>query len=84
MCRPTLIAIQDGGNSHIWFDPRQRANDIYELFVSGISMFAAAKFLELYLSVIPSLPMQNKPDGFPFACRNDFLQCNAKESLLVL
>ena len=84
MCRAALIPIQDGGDSHIWFDPRQRANDLHEILVGDISMFAAANLLELYLSVIPSLPMQHEPYGFTLACGDDLLQRDAKESLLVL
>jgi hypothetical protein len=46
-------------------------------------MFARTNLLELYLSMIPSLPMQHEPYGFAFARGNDFLQGDAKESLLV-
>ena len=60
-----LIPIQDGGYSRVRFDPRQRVNDLHEILVGGIPMFAAANLLELHLGVIPSLPMQHESYGSP-------------------
>ena len=77
-----LIPIQDGGYSRVRFDPRQRVNDLHEILVGGIPMFAAANLLELHLGVIPSLPMQHESCGFTLA--RDLLQRDAKEALLVL
>jgi hypothetical protein len=79
-----LVAIQDRGDALVRFNPRQPANDPHQLLVRNIAMFASTNLLELYLSMIPSLPMQYEPYGFAFTRGNDFLQGNAKESLLVL
>jgi hypothetical protein len=84
MCRAALVAIQDGGDSLVRFNPRQHANDLYQVLVQDIAMFAHTNLLELYLSMISSLPMQHEPYGFAFARDNDFLQCDAQQSLLVL
>jgi len=84
MCRAALVAIQDGGDSLVWFHPRQRANDLHQILVQNIAMFADTNLLELYLSMISSLPMQHEPYGFAFARGNDVLQCDAQQSFLVL
>ena len=83
MCRAALVAIQDGGDSLVRFNPRQHANDLHEILVRNIAMFAGTNLFELHLSMIPSLPMQHEPYGFAFARGNDLLQRDAKESLLV-
>src|SRR5713226_7489622 len=58
VCRMALIPIQDRGDPRVWFDPRQRANDLHEIVVGDIPMTAGANLLEFYLRVIPALPMQ--------------------------
>src|ERR1041385_144830 len=57
VCRMPMIPIQDRGDARVWFDPRQHANDLHEIIVGDIPMPAAANLLELYLRVIPALPM---------------------------
>jgi hypothetical protein len=84
MCRAALVAIQDGGDSLVRFNPRQHANNLHQILVRNIAMHADTNLLELYLSMIPSLPMQHEPYSFAFARGNDFLQGDANESLLVL
>jgi hypothetical protein len=73
VCRAALIPIQDRGDPRVRFDPSQLANDLHEILVGDIPMYAAANLLELHLGVIPSLPMQHEPYGFTFACGDDFL-----------
>jgi len=73
MCREALIPIQDRGDPRVRFDPRQLANDLHEIFVGDIPMYAAANLLELHLGVIPSLPMQHEPYRFTLACGDDLL-----------
>jgi len=84
MCRTALGAIQDGGDSFVRLNPRQQANDLHQILVQNIAMFADTNLLELYLSMISSLPMQHEPYGFTFARGNDVLQCDAQQSLLAL
>src|ERR1017187_8007958 len=57
-CRTALIPIQNRGDARVWFDPRQDANDLHEIIVGDIPMPTGANLLELYLRVIPALPMQ--------------------------
>jgi hypothetical protein len=73
VCRAALIPIQDRGDPRVRFDPRQLANDLHEILVGDIPMFATANLLELHLGVIPSLPMQHEPYGFTLACGDDLL-----------
>jgi hypothetical protein len=84
MCRAALVAIQDGGDSLVRFNPCQHPHNLHQILVQNIAMFADTNLLELYLSMISSLPMQHEPYGFAFARGNDVLQCDAKQSLLVL
>jgi hypothetical protein len=84
MCRAALVAIQDGGDSLVRFNPCQRANDLHQILICYIAMLAGTNLLELYLSMIPSLPMQHEPYGFAFGRGDDFLQSDAKKSLLIL
>jgi hypothetical protein len=57
VCRTALIPIQDRGDPRVRFDPRQHANDLHEIILGDIPMPAGANLLELYLRVIPALPM---------------------------
>ena len=66
MCRTALIPIQDRGDPRVWFDPRQHANNLHEIVVSDIPMPATANLRELYLRVIPALPMQHEAYGLVF------------------
>jgi hypothetical protein len=77
MWRAALVAIQDGGDSLVRFNPRQHANDLHQILVQNIAIFADTNLLELYLSMIPSLPMQHEPYGFAFARGNELLPCHA-------
>jgi len=84
VCRAALIPIQDRGDSRIWFDSRQHANDLHHVIVGDISMPTGANLLELYLRVIPALPMQYEAYCLTFTCGDDLFQSDTKESFLVL
>jgi len=84
MCRAALVAIQDGGDSLVRFNPRQHANDLHQILVGDIAMHPAAYLLELHLGVIPALPMQHEPYCFPLTCGDDLFQRDAKKAFLVL
>jgi len=58
VCCTALIPIQDRGDSRVGFDPRQHANDLHQIIVGDIPMPTGANLRELYLRVIPALPMQ--------------------------
>ena len=58
VCCPAFFPIQDRGDSLVWFDPRQQADDLHEIIVGDIPMLTGANLLELHLGVIPALPMQ--------------------------
>src|ERR1035437_1152182 len=84
VCRTALIPIQDRGDPRVWFDPRQHANDLHEIIVGDIPMPAAANLLELYLRVIPALPMQYEAYCLALTRGDDLFQSDTKEALLVL
>jgi len=56
--RAALIAIENRSDPCIRFDPRQAANDLHQIIVGDIPMPTGANLFELYLRVIPALPMQ--------------------------
>src|SRR5208283_2939717 len=60
-CRAALVAIQDGGETLVRFDPRQHANYLHLVLVRNIAIFPSTNLLNLYPSMIPSLPMQHEP-----------------------
>jgi hypothetical protein len=66
-----LIPIQDRGDPRVWFDPRQRANDLHQIIVGDIPMPAGATPLELYLRVVPALPMQDETYRLAFTRGDD-------------
>src|ERR1017187_820840 len=74
VCRTALIPIQDRGDSRVWFDPRQRANDLHEIVAGDIPMLAGADLLKLYLRVIPALPMQYEAYCLAFTRGDDLFQ----------
>src|SRR5664279_5739119 len=84
VCRTALIPIQNRGDARVWFDPRQDANDLHEIIVGDIPMLAGANLLELYLRVIPALPMQYEAYGLAFTRGDDLFQSDTKEAFLVL
>src|SRR5664279_2549073 len=84
VCRTALIPIQDRGDPRVWFDPRQRANDLQEIIAGDIPMLAGADLLKLYLRVIPALPMQYEAYGLAFTRGDDLFQSDTKEAFLVL
>ena len=84
VCRAALIAIQDRRDPCIRFDPRQPANDLHQIIVGDIPMPAGANLLELYLRVIPALPMQYQAYGLAFTRGDDLFQSDTKEAFLVL
>jgi hypothetical protein len=84
VCRTALIPIQDRGDPRVWFDPRQQAHDLHEIIVGDIPMPTGANLLELYLRVIPALPMQYEAYCLAFTRRDDLFQSDTKEALLVL
>src|SRR5664279_4424797 len=84
VCRTALIPIQDRGDPRVWFDPRQRANDLQEIIVGDIPMLAGADLLKLYLRVIPALPMQYEAYCLAFTRGDDLFQSDTKEAFLVL
>jgi hypothetical protein len=57
VCRAASIPIQDRGDPRVWFDPRQRANDLHEIIVGDIPVLTSANLLELYAYVAD-------PDGY--------------------
>src|SRR5260370_40528591 len=83
VCRTALIPIQDRGDPRVWFDPRQRTNDFHQIIVGDIPMPAGTNLLELYLRVIPALPMQYEAYCLAFTCGDDFFQSNTQEAVLV-
>jgi hypothetical protein len=84
VCRTALIAIQDRGDPRVRFDPRQDANGLHEIIVGDIPMAAAANLLELYLRVIPALPMQYEAYCLAFTGGYNLFQSDPKEAFLVL
>ena len=84
VCRTALIPIQDRGDPRVWFDPRQHANDLHEIIVGDIPMPTGANLLELYLRVIPALPMQYEAYCLAFTRGDDLFQSDTKEAFLVL
>ena len=78
-----LIPIQDCGDPRVWFDSRQRANDLHQIIVGKIPMVATANLLELNLGVISALPMQHEAYGFAIRRSNDLFQRDTKEPFLV-
>src|ERR1019366_8271373 len=84
VCRTALIAIQDRGDPRVRFDPRQDANGLHEIIVGDIPMAAAANLLELYLRVIPALPMQYEAYCLAFTGGYNLFQSDTKEAFLVL
>ena len=83
MCCAALIPIQDCGDSRIWFDPRQLANDLHHITVGNIPMLASAKLLELKLRVISALPMQHEAYAIALRRSHDLFQRDSKELFLV-
>jgi len=79
-----LIPIQDRGDPRVWFDPRQHANDLHEFIVGNIPMPTGANLLELYLRVIPTLPMQYEAYCLAPTRGDDLFQGDTKETFLVL
>jgi hypothetical protein len=84
VCRTALIPIQDRGDPRVWFDPRQHANDLHEIIVGDIPMPTSANLLELYLRMIPALPMQYEAYCLAFTRGDDLFQSDTKEAFLVL
>src|ERR1017187_2603355 len=84
VCRMALIPIQDRGDPRAWFNPRQHANNLHQIIVGGIPMRTGPNLLELYLSMVPALPMQDQPYGLAFTRRDDLFQGDTKEAFLVL
>jgi len=84
VCRTALIPIQDRGDSRVWFDPCQHANDLHQIIIGDIPMPAAANLLELYLRVIPALPMQGEAYRLAFTHGDDLFQSDAQKPFLVL
>src|SRR5450756_1329528 len=82
--RTALIPVQNRGDPRVWFDPRQRANDLHEIIVGDIPMPTGANLLELYLRVIPALPMQYEAYCLAFTRGDDLFQSDTKEAFLVL
>src|SRR5437899_1406491 len=82
VCRTALIPIQDRGDSRVRFDPCQHANDLHQIIVGDISMPAAANLLELYLCVIPALPMQDEAYRLAFTRGDDLFQSDAQKPFL--
>ena len=68
----------------IWFDPREHANDLHEIIVGDIPMPAGTNLLELYLRVIPALPMQYEAYCLAFTGGYNLFQSDPKEAFLVL
>jgi hypothetical protein len=71
VCRMALIPIQDRGDPRVWFDPRQHANDLHQIIVGDVPMPAGANPLELYLRVVPALPMQDETYRLAFTRGDD-------------
>jgi hypothetical protein len=84
VCRTALIPIQDRGDPRVWFDPRQSANDLHKIIVGDIPMPTSTNLLELYLRVIPTLPMQYEAYRLAFTPRDDLFKGDTKEAFLVL
>jgi hypothetical protein len=84
VCCTALIPIQDRGDPRVWFDPRQHANDLHEIIVGDIPMPTSANLLELYLCVIPALPMQYEAYCLVLTGGDDLFQSDTKEAFLVL
>ena len=83
VCRTALIPIQNRGDSRVWFDPCQHANEFHQVIVGDIPMPAAANLLELHPRVIPALPMQDEAYRLAFTRGDDLFQSDAQEALLV-
>ena len=83
MCCAALIPIQNCGDSRVWFDPRQCANDFHGIIVGDIPMPTGVILLKLYLCVISALPMQHETYSLTLRRSNDLFQRDTKEPFLV-
>jgi hypothetical protein len=83
MCCAALIPIQNCGDPRVWFDSRQRTNDLHEIIVGNISMPTGVNLPKLYLRVISALPMQYEAYGLALRRSNDLFQRDTKEPFLV-
>jgi hypothetical protein len=83
MCRAALIAIENRSDPCIRFDSRQTAYDLHQIIAGDIPMPASANLFELYLRVIPALPMQYQAYSLAFTRGDDLFQSDPKEAFLV-
>src|ERR1035437_8962242 len=83
VCRAALIPIQDRGDPHVWFDPRQNSNDLHQIIVGDKPMPASANLLEVDLRMIPTLPMQHEAYCLPFTGGDDLFQSDTEQALFV-
>src|SRR5665213_1324639 len=83
VCCAALIPIQDRGDPHVWFDPRQNSNDLHQIIVGDKPMPTSANLLELHLRMIPTLPMQHEAYCLAFAGGDDLFQSDTEQAFFV-